>query len=179
MFHSSNPSIESCIRYEMPTHKISLINKFALMIGIQGTQITLSGNQYTAIWVIILLYLWEFGSSMLIFLAGLKSIPEMYYEAAVLDGAGFWRKFFHITLPLLSPVIFFNVVMQLIHGFLMFTQAFIITNGGPYDSTMVYALYMFKRAFEFYNMGEASAMAWMLLILIAVLTGIIFKTSNY
>lgn len=172
-------SVAIAIVWRMLFGSSGIINKFMMLFGYENMQITFIGNQYTAIWVIILLYMWEFGSSMLIFLAGLKNIPEMYYEAAVVEGAGFWRKMIHITLPLLSPVIFFNLVMQLIHGFLMFTQAFIITSGGPFDSTLVYALYMFKRAFEFYNMGEASAMAWMLLILIAILTGLIFKTSNY
>lgn len=155
-----------------------IVNKVTALFGYK-TQISLIANEQTAIWIIILLYMWQFGSSMLIFLAGLKNIPEMYYESAVVEGAGFWSKFFHITIPLLSPIIFFNLIMQIIHGFLMFTPAFIVTEGGPYDTTRVYALYMFNRAFQFYDMGGASAMAWMLLLLIAVVTGFIFKSSRY
>jgi multiple sugar transport system permease protein len=155
------------------------INKIMSLFGVTNSNISFISDQYTAIWVIILLYMWEFGSSMLIFLAGLKNIPETYYEAAIVEGAGFWSKFFRITLPLLSPVLFFNLIMQLIQGFLTFTQVYIITQGGPFDSTQVYALYMYRRAFEYHSMGEASAMAWMLLVLIGILTAIIFKTSNY
>ena len=154
-----------------------LINKFNALLG-YDTQISLIANENTAIWIIILLYIWQFGSSMLIFLAGLKNIPDMYYECAVVEGAGFWTKFFRITLPLLSPIIFFNLIMQIIHGFLMFTPAFIVTEGGPYDSTRVYALYMFNRAFQFYDMGGGSAMAWMLLVVISVSTFILFRTSK-
>jgi multiple sugar transport system permease protein len=142
-------------------------------------RISFIGNIHTAIWVIILLYIWEFGSSMLIFLAGLQNIPEMYYEAAVVEGAGFWSKFFYITIPLLSPIMLFNLIMQTIQGFLVFTQVYIITEGGPVDRTLVYAIYMFRRAFEFHDMGEANAMAWMLLVAIGVVTAIIFGTSKY
>ena len=141
--------------------------------------ITFIGNTTTAMWIIILLYMWEFGSAMLIFLAGLQNIPDMYYEAADVEGVGFFSKFFFITLPLLSPVILFNLINQLIQGFLVFTQVFIITDGGPIDSTLVYAVYMFRRAFQFNDMGGASAMAWMMLLVIALLTLIIFVTSKY
>ena len=147
--------------------------------GALKTDITLIGMPSTAIWVIVLLYVWEFGSSMLIFLAGLQNIPDMYYEAALVEGAGFWSRFFFITVPLLSPIILFNLVMQMIRGFLVFTQVYIITEGGPVDSTLVYAVYMFRRAFEFYDMGAASAMAWIMLIVIGIASGLVFFTSKY
>jgi len=153
---------------------ISLIAK---SLGIKGT-VSLIGNPKTALATIIALYIWQFGSSMLIFLAGLKNIPESFYEAAVVDGAGSLIKFFRITLPLLSPVILFNLIMQTIHGFLMFTQAWIITRGGPMDATLVYVVYMFLRAFQFYDMGSASAMAWVLLFIVSFFTMIIFTTSR-
>jgi multiple sugar transport system permease protein len=140
--------------------------------------VSLIGDPRTALGTIIALYIWQFGSSMLIFLAGLKNIPESFYEAAVVDGAGSLVKFFRITLPLLSPVILFNLVMQTIHGFLMFTQAWIITQGGPMDSTMVYVVYMFLRAFQFFDMGAASAMAWVLLLIVSASTLVIFGTSG-
>jgi multiple sugar transport system permease protein len=149
-------------------------SSIAAWFGAEGV-VSLIGDPRTALGTIIALYIWQFGSSMLIFLAGLKNIPESFYEAAVVDGAGSVVKFFRITLPLLSPVILFNLIMQTIHGFLMFTQAWIITQGGPMDSTMVY---MFLRAFQFYDMGAASAMAWVLLLIISAFTLVIFATSR-
>jgi multiple sugar transport system permease protein len=116
---------------------------------------------------------------MIIFLAGLKQIPTEYYEAASVDGAGKVRKFFAITLPSLSPIIFFNLVMQMISAFQSFTQAYIISggNGGPVDSTMFYSLYLYLRGFAHSQMGYAAAMAWVLLIIIAALTVLTFRGS--
>jgi multiple sugar transport system permease protein len=136
------------------------------------------GRPETAIWTLILLGIWQFGSPMLIFLAGLRQIPDSLYESAVIDGASSWQKFFWITIPLLSPVIFFNLIMQLISGFLVFTQALIITNGGPLDTTLFYALYLYQRAFVTFQMGYGTAMAWVLLLIVAVFTAITFKTSS-
>lgn len=136
-------------------------------------------NPNTAIWTLILLSAWQFGSPMLIFLAGLKQIPNSLYEAAVIDGSNWWQKFFKITLPMLSPVIFFNLIMQLISGFMMFTQAYIVTEGGPFDRTLVYIMYLFRRAFSYYEMGYASALAWILLIIVGIITIIIFKTAPH
>lgn len=136
------------------------------------------GDKNTAIWTIIILMAWQFGSSMLIFIAGLKNIPLMYYEAASVDGANGIHKFFHITLPSLSPIILFNLIMQTISGFMVFTPSYIITNGGPLDSTRVYAMYLFQRGFDFYEMGYASAMAWFMLAIIAIATTLILKGSD-
>jgi len=137
------------------------------------------GNANTAIWTLILLAVWQFGSSMLIFLASLKQIPEQLYEASSIDGAGKVRQFFRITLPLLTPTIFFNLVMQTIAGFLAFTQAFVITRGEPMDSTLFYALYMYRQVFEFGNAGYGSAMAWVMLVIIGTITGILFLTKRF
>ncbi|MDR1576555.1 MAG: sugar ABC transporter permease [Treponema sp.] len=133
-----------------------------------------------AIYTLILLAVWQFGSPMIIFLAGLKQIPQEYYEAASVDGAGKVKQFFSITLPSLSPIIFFNLVMQMISAFQSFTQAYIISggNGGPVDSTMFYSLYLYLRGFAHSQMGYAAAMAWVLLIIIAVLTVLTFRGSN-
>ncbi|GHV89941.1 sugar ABC transporter permease [Spirochaetia bacterium] len=133
-----------------------------------------------ALSTLILLAVWQFGSPMIIFLAGLKQIPNEYYEAASVDGAGKVRQFFNITLPSLSPIIFFNLVMQMISAFQSFTQAFIVSGGtgGPVDSTMFYSLYLYLKGFAFYEMGYASAMAWILLLIIALLTGLTFKFSG-
>lgn len=138
------------------------------------------GSPDTAIWTLIILAVWQFGSSMLIFLAGLRQIPKELYEAASIDGAGSFRKFRNITVPQITPVLFFNLVMQLINGFTVFTQAFVVSGGSgdPLNSTLVYALYLYQRAFKFYNMGYSSAMAWVLVLIIGLLTGIVFKTSN-
>ncbi|WP_410177078.1 carbohydrate ABC transporter permease [Thermoclostridium stercorarium] len=138
------------------------------------------GNPDTALLTLILLAVWQFGSSMLIFLAGLKQIPRTYYEAADVDGAKPVQKFFKITLPMLSPVIFFNLVMQTITGFMTFTQTFIISNGSgaPLDSLLLYALYLYQQAFGYYRMGYGSAMAWFMLVIIGALTALAFKTSS-
>ncbi|MDR2094892.1 MAG: sugar ABC transporter permease [Treponema sp.] len=137
-------------------------------------------NPTYALYTLILLAVWQFGSPMIIFLAGLKQIPQEYYEAASVDGAGKARQFFSITLPSLSPIIFFNLVMQMISAFQSFTQAFIVSGGqgGPLDSTMFYSLYLYLKGFAFYEMGYASAMAWILLIIIAALTALTFRVSG-
>jgi multiple sugar transport system permease protein len=134
-----------------------------------------------ALWTLIMLAVWQFGSSMLIFLAGLKNIAPSYYEAASVDGANKIQVFFKITLPLLSPIIFFNLVMQTISAFMTFTPAYIITKGegGPLDGTLLYSLYIFQKAFNFFQMGYASAMAWVMLMIVGVMTLILFKTSKY
>ncbi|PMC38073.1 ABC transporter permease [Bacillus sp. UMB0899] len=139
------------------------------------------GDPTAALWMLIFLSVWQFGSSMLIFLAGLKGIPATYYEAASVDGANFWQKFTKITLPMLSPVILFNTIMQTIAAFMTFVPAFIISKGtgGPLDGTLLYSLYLFIQGFEFFNMGYASAMAWIMLIIVGILTAIIFATSKF
>ena len=158
-----------------------IVNKIAYMFGYENTMFSFINNIHTAIWVIIALYTWQFGSSMLIFLAGLQNIPDTYYEAAVVEGVGFWRKLFYITLPLLSPIILFNLIMQTIHGFLVFTQVYIISNGegNPLNRTLVYALYMYHRAFRYSDMGAASAMAWIMLVILVTVCGFIFLSSKF
>ncbi|HKM06676.1 MAG TPA: sugar ABC transporter permease [Sphaerochaeta sp.] len=151
-------------------------------LGLLGIESNVSwiGSTSTAIWTLILLAAWQFGSSMLIFLAGLRQIPKELYEAASIDGATSFRKFIHITIPQITPVIFFNLIMQLINGFTVFTQAFVVSGGtgDPLNSTLVYALYLYQRAFKYYDMGYSSAMAWVLVLIIGAFTGIVFKTSN-
>lgn len=137
------------------------------------------GNTKTAIWTLVLLSVWQFGSSMLIFLSAMKQISGELYEAAEVDGAGGAKKFFSITLPLLTPTIFFNLIIQLIGGFLAFTQSFIITQGKPMDSTLFYALYMYQQTFTFSNAGYGSAMAWVMLIFIGIMTWVLFKTKKF
>jgi multiple sugar transport system permease protein len=156
-----------------------VINTILRAIGYADPPSWISTPQY-ALGTLIILAVWQFGSPMIIFLAGLKQIPHEYYEAASVDGASKVRQFFHITLPSLSPIIFFNLVMQMINAFQAFTQAYIISggSGGPVDSTMFYSLYLYLHGFAWAHMGYASAMAWVLLIIIAVLTALTFKVSD-
>lgn len=155
-----------------------VINSIMGIFGVHTTFAWLSDTS-TAIWTLILLAVWQFGSSMLIFLSALKQIPGSLYEAADVDGANKFTKFFRITLPLLTPTIFFNLVMQMINGFLAFTQSLIITQGKPMDTTLFYAVYMYQQSFSFSKAGYASAMAWVMLAMIAVITYILFKTKKY
>lgn len=156
------------------------INSIINMIFGLDLDISWIGRPDTAIWTLIILAAWQFGSSMLIFLAGLKQIPQFYYEAAEIDGANSFRKFTNITVPNLTPVIFFNLIMQIIAGFTAFTQAFVVSGGtgDPLNSTLVYALYLYQRAFKYYQMGYSSAMAWVLVLIVGLFTAIIFKSSS-
>ncbi|WP_199621484.1 carbohydrate ABC transporter permease [Paenibacillus alkalitolerans] len=156
-----------------------LLNSVLGLIGIHANTNWI-GNPDSALWTLVALSVWQFGSSMLIFLAGLKNIPATYYEAASVDGANAPRRFFKITLPLLSPIILFNLIMQTISAFMTFTPAYIISRGegGPLDSTLLYSLYLYRRAFQFFEMGYASAMAWVILLIIGLITLAIFKTSS-
>jgi len=152
------------------------VNALLKLFGIQSSNWV--ANPDTALSTLILLVIWQFGSPMLIFLAGLKQIPKELYEAAAVDGANKVHQFFKITIPMLTPIIFFNLVMQMINGFMTFTQSFLVTQGGPMDRTLFYAVYLYEKAFAHFQMGYASAMAWILLIIVATFTAIIFKSSS-
>ena len=157
-----------------------LVNQVLRLFGIPATTSWIGDPQW-ALWTIILLHVWTFGSPMVIFLAGLRQIPGMYYEAASVDGASRWSQFRKITLPLLSPIIFFNLVLQIINAFQTFTQAFVVSNGtgGPADSTLFYTLYLYQRGFVQFQMGYAAAMAWLLVVIIGAFTAINFFFSKY
>ncbi|WP_230394707.1 carbohydrate ABC transporter permease [Plantactinospora alkalitolerans] len=133
-----------------------------------------------ALYVLIILAIWQFGAPMVIFLAGLKQIPTELYDAAAVDGSGRWRTFRSVTLPMLSPIILFNLVLETIHAFQAFTPAFIVSGGrgGPSNSTLFYTLYLYERGFSQFRMGYASAMAWLLLLVIAIITAVFFGTSR-
>ena len=137
------------------------------------------GDPRLSLGILVLMAAWQFGSSMIIFAAGLKEISPTYYEAAEIDGANKWQRFVSITLPCLSPIILYNLIMQTITAFMAFTQAFVITQGGPNDSTNFYALYVYNHAFKWSNMGYASAMSWVMLVLISAITFLLFKTSKF
>lgn len=145
--------------------------------GYAGPQ-WLQDERYT-LWAFVIMSLWGVGGArMIIFLAGLQGISETYYEAAKLDGAGTWRQFWHVTLPLLSPVMFFNVILGTIGAFQVFTQAYVMTNGGPNHASLFYALYLFQNAFEYFKLGKASALAWILFLFLLVLTLVQFRLSR-
>ncbi|MDR1539788.1 MAG: sugar ABC transporter permease [Clostridiales bacterium] len=139
---------------------------------------SLLGNPNTAIYSLVLLGVWQFGSSMLIFLSSLKQIPMSLYESAKIDGARFWGSFVNITIPMLTPTLFFNLILQVINAFRAFTESYVVTDGGPLDRTLFYVLYLYRRAFNYFDMGYSSAMAWILVIIISVFTAVLFKTQN-
>lgn len=147
------------------------------LIGVKQ-KLSMLGNPNTSLFVIILMGVWQFGSSMLIFLAALKQIPCALYESAEIDGVSKWKKLTSITLPMLTPTIFFNLILQIINGFRVFTETKVITDGGPLDSTLSYVLYLYRRAFNYFDMGYSCALAWVLIAIIGVFTIIIFRTQN-
>ncbi|MDL2400359.1 carbohydrate ABC transporter permease [Rhizobium mayense] len=156
-----------------------IVAQILAVFGIQGASWVSSPN--SALWTLIILHVWQFGSPMIIFLAGLKQIPKELYEAAVVDGAGRWQQFRMITVPMLTPVIFFNLILQIINSFQAFTPAFIVSGGtgGPLDSTLFYTLYLYLQGFGNFRMGYASAMGWVLLIIIGAFTALAFLSSKY
>ncbi len=148
--------------------------------------ITFRGPQWLAdpAWVhsaYVIMTLWGGGSSMIIYLAGLQGIPEQLYEAAEIDGANQWQQFRNVTLPMLSPVIFFNLILTVIGSFQIFTQAFVLSggNGSPADAALFYVLYIYQEAFRLFNFGYASALAWLLFVVVLLVTLIQFKFSGW
>lgn len=156
-----------------------MLNQILALVHIHGP--SWIGQPSTALYTLVALNVWQFGATMIIFLAGLRQIPRNLYEAAQVDGAGQLRQFWRITVPMLSPVIFFNAVLGLIRGFQVFTPAYIVSGGtgGPAGSTLLYALYLYQQGFADYNMGYAAGMAWVLLVLIALLTALAFLSAKY
>jgi multiple sugar transport system permease protein len=156
-----------------------LVNQGLALIGLTDMPNWIATPEF-ALGTLILLNVWTFGSPMIIFLAGLRQVPEELYEAAAVDGAGRWTRFWRITIPMITPVIFFNLVLQMIGAFQTFTQAYIVSGGtgGPVDSTLFYTLYLYQKAFTDFDMGYASAMAWVLLLVIGLFTWIAFGTSS-
>ena len=152
-----------------------VLNLLLDKIGIRGPM-WLTDEKW-AIWALILTSLWTAGGSMLIFLAGLQSIPNDLYEAASIDGAGRWSKFRNITLPLISHVTFFNLVLGIIGALQVFTEAYVLTRGGPNNSTLLLSVYLYRNAFEFLKMGYASAIAWAMFAIVMVLTLLVFRSA--
>jgi multiple sugar transport system permease protein len=156
--------------------EFGLVNNMLKAVGIHGPQWFFSRE-----WVIpafIIMSLWGVGVTMVVFLAGLQGIPTHLYEAAEMDGAGAWSKFRNVTLPMMSPIILFNVVIGIIDSFQIFTPAFIITNGGPANASLFYGLYLYNNAFKFSRMGYASGLAWLMFLIILLLTVLVFRFTG-
>ncbi|MVA74467.1 ABC transporter permease subunit [Auraticoccus sp. F435] len=156
-----------------------LVNQALALVGIEGS--SWLQNPQTALGTLVVLNVWTFGSPMVIFLAGLRQIPHELYESARVDGASVLRQFAHITVPMLTPIIFFNLILQTIGAFQSFTQSHVVSGGtgGPVDSTLFYTLYVYQQGFVSFDMGYASALAWVLLVFIALITAVHFALSRY
>ncbi len=155
--------------------EFGLLNVLLRYLGVNGPNWL--QDTRTALPSLVMISLWSVGGNMVIYLSGLQGIPTELYEAAEIDGATSWQRFLHVTLPLLSPVIFFNVVMGLIGSFQWFTEPFVMTHGGPEQSTLSYMLNLYNNAFQFFKMGYASALGWVLFVLVLLLTVVVFRSS--
>ncbi|WP_017024507.1 carbohydrate ABC transporter permease, partial [Vibrio rumoiensis] len=150
------------------------------MLGVIGLDpINWLGEPSFALFSITLLRAWQFGSAMVIFLAALQNVPQSQYEAAMIDGASKWQMFMKVTVPLITPVIFFNFIMQTTQAFQEFTAPYVVTGGGPMKSTYLISLYIYETAFKFFDMGYGSALAWSLFVVVAIFTAITFRSSKY
>jgi oligogalacturonide transport system permease protein len=154
-----------------------LVNQVLAVMNI--APVSWFGQPTPALFTIALLRVWEFGSTMVIFLAALKEVPGDLYEAASVDGSNKFRNFFNITIPIITPVIFFNFIMQLIHAFQEFNAPYLVTSGGPMKGTYLLPMLIYDHTFKYYNMGYASAMSWILFIIIMTFTLITFRSSKY
>ncbi|NNJ12988.1 sugar ABC transporter permease [Chloroflexales bacterium ZM16-3] len=153
-----------------------LLNLALAQVGIDGPRwLTDPHTALSALWM---MSLWGLGRAAVIYLAGLKGVPKELHEAAIIDGANAWQAFRHVTIPLITPTIFFNLVLSLIATFQTFTSAFVATNGGPLDSTLFFVLYLYRQAFERFSMGYAAALAWVLLLIILALTLLVVRSSD-
>ena len=154
-----------------------VINQILAVFGLPSDTAWL-GNPKTALGTLIALGVWQFGSSMLIFLAAIKNIPQSYHEAAIVDGAGPVKRFLSITLPMLTPIIFFNLINQVIGAFQAFNSSYLITGGKPLNTTLYYGVHLYNEAFNQFKMGYGCAMAWFMLLVIAFFTALIFRSSS-
>ncbi len=158
------------------SHRMGIINFILSRLGLEGPNWL--GDPNTVLWTLLLMSLWGTGGGAVIFLAALQGVPQSLYEAAELDGAGTLRKFWHITIPLISPVIMFSVITGVIGTFQTFTISYLMTGGGPGYATLFYLLYLYRNAFNWFEMGYASALAWVLFVIILFFTLILLRTSS-
>jgi oligogalacturonide transport system permease protein len=154
-----------------------LVNGVLQAVGLEP--IAWLADERFSIWTIVTLFVWQFGSSMVIFLAALQNVPQSLYEAAEIDGASKWQQFTRITVPLITPVIFFNLIMQFVHGFQEFNGPYMVTEGGPLQSTYLLSLYIYEECFRYFNLGYGAAMSWVLFALVGGLSLLSFWSSKY
>ncbi|HBG16886.1 MAG TPA: ABC transporter permease [Firmicutes bacterium] len=152
-----------------------ILNVILQKFGIIGPAWLMS--ETWALPAIIIMSLWSVGGSMIIYLAGLQNIPSQLYEAVDIDGGGWLAKVWNVTLPMMTPIVFYNLVMGIIGSFQVFTDAYVMSNGGPHNATLFYVLYLYRNAFQYFEMGYASALAWVLFAIILGFTLLIFKSS--
>jgi oligogalacturonide transport system permease protein len=170
-------SIATAVLWKFLFAKNGLINGVLISMGMDP--IAWLADESYSIWTIILLFVWQFGSAMIIFLAALQNISPSLYEAAEIDGANKWQQFWRITVPLLTPVIFFNLIMQLVHAFQEFNAPYAITEGGPLHATYFLALYIYDQSFRFFNLGYGAALSWVLFFVVGGLSLLSFWASKY
>jgi oligogalacturonide transport system permease protein len=170
-------SIAAAVMWRFIFSQHGLVNLVLSKLGI--APIAWLANEHYSIWTIIFLFTWQFGSAMVIFLAALQNVSPSLYEAAEIDGAGKWQQFFRITVPLITPVIFFNIVMQMVQAFQEFNGPYMVTEGGPLHSTYLLSLYIYEQSFKFFNLGYGSALSWVLFAVVALLSGLAFLSSKY
>lgn len=170
-------SIAAAIMWRFIFSQNGLVNIVMMNMGLQP--IAWLADEHYSLWTVVLLFTWQFGSAMVIFLAALQNVPTSLYEAAEIDGASKTQQFFKITVPLITPVIFFNLIMQMVHAFQEFNGPYMITEGGPLHSTYVLSLYIYDQSFKYFNLGYGSALSWVLFAIVAGLSAISFFTSKY
>ena len=170
-------SIAVAVLWRFIFSKYGLVNLVLVKLGFEP--VAWLADEHHSMWTIVLLFMWQFGSACVIFLAALQNVPQSLYEAAECDGASRWQQFWRITVPLITPVIFFNLIMQMVHAFQEFNGPYMITEGGPLSSTYVLALYIYDQSFRFFNLGYGAALSWVLLGLVATLSAISFWSSKY
>ena len=170
-------SIAAAVMWRFIFSQNGLVNIAMAKVGLEP--VAWLADEHYSLWTVILLFTWQFGSAMIIFLAALQNVPTSLYEAAEIDGASKLRQFFSITVPLITPVIFFNLIMQMVQAFQEFNGPYMITEGGPLHSTYVLSLYIYDQSFKYFNLGYGSALSWVLFALVGALSGISFVTSKY
>ena len=170
-------SIATAVLWRFLFAKQGLVNLLMIEVGLEP--IAWLADEHYSLWTIVLLFTWQFGSAMVIFLAALQNVPVSLYEAAEIDGASKRQQFFRITVPLITPVIFFNMIMQMVQAFQEFNGPYAITEGGPLHSTYVLALYIYDQSFRYFNLGYGAALSWVLFALVAGLSAISFWSSKY
>lgn len=170
-------SIAVAVLWRFVFAKYGLVNIILGKLGFEP--IPWLADEHYSMWTIVLLFTWQFGSACVIFLAALQNVPRSLYEAAEIDGASVNQQFWKITVPLITPVIFFNMIMQMVHAFQEFNGPYLITEGGPLHSTYVLALYIYDQSFRFFNLGYGAALSWVLFALVAGLAAISFWSSKY